>query len=1698
MTTTYSKTLFADSYKDDFDDQKNFHRVLFNSGKALQARELTQMQTIIQAEIARFGSNIFKDGAAVNSGTASINKNYKFVKLNTTSNTLPGTSIVGATFENGANTISAKVLEVVEATGSDPATLYVQYTNASGGSVFPAGIDIDDGTNTLSVQTTDTVSNPATGSGTRLSSNGGDFFVYGHFVFAADQSLIISKYTKLFTGEIGFKITQDVVGPTDDSTLYDNQGATPNLSSPGADRYRIQLTLIDKANALATDNFVFFTKIIDSKIVDQAKGSDFYNTIGGELARRTKEESGNYFIKPFTLQYDLDSASATTKLVADVSGGLAYIDGYRTEVIGATPLTIDRSLTTKTLNNEVVAANYGNYVLATTVKGLPNITTHVVFNIRSAVTHGGSTIGTARVRSVAKHGTDYKYYLSHVTMNAGQSFQSAKSIGTSTTVYADLILENSKGVLKETANNNLFFPTPRERPKAITDISLEVQRRFTGTASGTAVTITLSATGETFTNTSDWIVVLNSSGVVQPATFGAVGTQSMVISNIANGASTILAKVNKSAGVQRTKTQTLNATKSSANLDSDGTDSAESQKWLSLGQFDVNNIQEIKDSATGNLDYSSMFTLDDGQRQNHYAHSRLILNGDQAAPPVVYAKFDHLTHGAAGDFFGVGSYTGQVAYGDISSVRMDNGSLTELRDVLDFRPSIDSAGTLSLLNELPAPSNLITSDITYYEGRRDKLVVFPPRGQRLRSELSIIEGVPAEHPKYPATPTDAFELYRMEMGAGTINDSDLSMSRTDAKRYTMADIGKIDRKLDALSEATTLSLLELDTNNLTITDSAGVNRLKTGFLVDNFKNHVYSDTDAIDYRASVDLLQKSLHTSFKEDNVRLIYDSDLSTNTIKKGDNVYVNHTEVIELDQNKVSGTQNLNPFNVVTYNSEMVLSPASDEWKQVDMVARPPAAVPAVTVSKKKRTVVPKQKSNYNNSSVYWYGMTDGELEHHFGSGIPSWAWDQGLITGNGNLTSFNSHDVPDAYYNTMPVAETVTEVIYDRVVSTTIVPYMRSRKVYFKTSGLVPNSTYFAFFGGRAVASWVREETFAYHSDDVEDYGNRYGNATAHPDGATALVADANGAIEGSFFIPNTPAIRFRTGAKEFALLDISIYDKNSATSTSTAMYTSSGAIETRQGPVTCTKSLLQTPGYYDPIAQSFLVTQDKGYFATKVSIYFKAKDATIPVKVTLRPMVNGHPSSYDIIPGSIVWKNPGDVTLVGTQTSAGVYAAPTDFVFDEPIFLSPNQEYAICVSAESNVYEVYVSKIREFELGSTEKRITRQPSLGSLFLSQNGSLWSPTQDVDLMFKMHRASFDTAGGTVIMENTSLAIDQLPTNPISTIASDATVTMHQPGHGFIVNESVTISGLGSSTLYGGITGANINGARTITAIDYDHYTFEAGAAATGTTHSGGDIVSATRNQQFNIATPYIENIIPSGSAISVNGKFTTGSSVAGSETRFAKDTAYVPISNKTPKIFDAPRMIAHLARETTSLGSGVRSATIQIPMVTTSELVSPVIDMSRSSLSTVSHEIDKQASVTTSGYNVPINYQDEVTAENGSALAKHITTPIGLAEAAVGLKVLISAHRPSVSDFVLYYRLAEDGEILKDKRWTLIAKENEIPSDENPLVSRDYEYLIGGEGGLEGINAFTEFQLKIVLRSTSSSKVPVIKNLRAIALAV
>ena len=186
MTVNYTKNLETQVYKDDFDPDKGFHKVLFKSGKALQSRELNQLQSIIQEEIKRLGTNLFKEGASLESAALTFNNRYRYIKLNTdpTDATTPGVSLPtdvsnfkDKVFIGQLSGVSVKVIEIVEAEGSDPATVYVQYLNTLNGTsgTEPASVTPGeelfekDGSIVLVVQTTDTTADPATGYGFRIS-----------------------------------------------------------------------------------------------------------------------------------------------------------------------------------------------------------------------------------------------------------------------------------------------------------------------------------------------------------------------------------------------------------------------------------------------------------------------------------------------------------------------------------------------------------------------------------------------------------------------------------------------------------------------------------------------------------------------------------------------------------------------------------------------------------------------------------------------------------------------------------------------------------------------------------------------------------------------------------------------------------------------------------------------------------------------------------------------------------------------------------------------------------------------------------------------------------------------------------------------------------------------------------------------------------------------------------------------------------------------------------------------------------------------------------------------------------------------------------------------------------------------------------------------------------------------------------------
>ena len=144
----------VDPYYDDFDQTKNFHRILFKPGKAVQARELTQSQTILQDQITKFADNIFKQNSPVTGGQVTTNLNCYYIKLTNpagfdVTQFFPNNN--GVFIQNATGTITAKVLTVAAATGTggtgDPPTLIVTYIS---GQQFTDAMTIyEDGSVTL-------------------------------------------------------------------------------------------------------------------------------------------------------------------------------------------------------------------------------------------------------------------------------------------------------------------------------------------------------------------------------------------------------------------------------------------------------------------------------------------------------------------------------------------------------------------------------------------------------------------------------------------------------------------------------------------------------------------------------------------------------------------------------------------------------------------------------------------------------------------------------------------------------------------------------------------------------------------------------------------------------------------------------------------------------------------------------------------------------------------------------------------------------------------------------------------------------------------------------------------------------------------------------------------------------------------------------------------------------------------------------------------------------------------------------------------------------------------------------------------------------------------------------------------------------------------------------------------------------------
>ncbi len=1151
MATTFTSATLGGTYDDDLDQDKGFHQILFNSGRALQARELTQLQSLIYQEMGRFGRNIFKEGAAVSSGGMSINAAHEYVKIASTNAGSAFADIpVGTIFRDDVSGLEAKVLEVQPRNtglGFTYDTLYVQYINTDQSVVaglpdrFGDKVTLFDQSGSGYELVTETPN--ASGRGVRFDVATGDFFVLGRFVHATTQHLIINPYTQSFTGAIGFKVVQEVISVNDDSSLYDNTGGVINNASPGADRYRITLTLCDQATIASDETFVFLANVENSKIVEEVDEGDAYNKINELIALRTEEESGDYIVNPYTIHFQ-DDVVGDSSLELIVSTGSAYVKGYRVETPSPVKLRIPRPQTTDNLNNDIVPIEYGNYFVADSARGLNNLDMSTVNLSTSLTDPSSSIIGTARIRAVEKgnglpnNGT-HKVYVFDIKVDSDQSLSSIKSIGTSTTDLYKLSTAGSEVKLFNTQNNSLLMPLTRERLQSISDIVLKTQRHVgskTVASSKIDISSVLGA-GESFVDGSNWIVASDTRGFI-PHTVNTTNGE-ITLSDVADGVVLEVLYYAQKTGAVRTKTELTGITDTLSKQTGFDLQNSVAYTYYEFDHVDVTELDSVKNTSSIGLDMFNSFILDDGQRDNFYQRSRLIHNGEDSAPNVLYVNYKRLRHNNDGDFFSASSYN-TINYSDIPTHVNQIGDELNLFDFLDFRSDNDN-GTFTNINYLPKNGDHVTADISYYLPRADKLLLTQ------EGELQLLMGNQASDPQFKPTPENALELYKIQMKPNTLNGQDLSFVPVEHKHYTMKDISDLEDKVDALAESTALSILELRNILEPSLDSAGESRLASGSQSDDQSNHEVSDTDNEDYAASLDPDAQVIHPKAAEENIRLLFNNSLSTGVTKIGDNVYLNHDSQEWAFQSLASDHINVNPFGHVQNTGSLKMSPSSDEWKDTQTNAN--------RVIEGSEDLSTNQAFLWNSWQWNWQGRE---------SEIPN--------TGVGFISRtqrkrFNSY-----------LTSTLKKRYAGKTVDLALIPFMRSRKVFFHAKGLKPNTRFTPFFDGLKVSEWCREEsTFVRWSDRTDGWGNRYGwQIEAHPQGSSDLISDANGEIIGSYFIPSVRAVRekaikkwgkkagatyftqrrFRAGVREFMLLDINKPDWGEAGSKAFCYYAAQG--------------------------------------------------------------------------------------------------------------------------------------------------------------------------------------------------------------------------------------------------------------------------------------------------------------------------------------------------------------------------------------------------------------------------------------------------------------------------------------------------------------------------------------------------------------
>ena len=1550
---------------------------------------------------------------------------------------------------------------------------------------------------------TATLSTP-TGKGSSASIEEGVFYVNGNFIKTQKQTIILEKYFNNPSYKIGVEAVETIVSSNDDISLTDNAQGSTNFAAPGADRLKLILNL-EKKTLTSTDDTDFYELLrVNKGIKERDINVPVYSVLEETFARRTFDESGSYTVRSFNIQLK-DDPTDDTKFIVRLDPGKAFVEGFEFETLISTDIKVDKARSTVDLNNFDRLMQYGNYVIVKDYNGLFDITNHAQVDLHNVAhgsltltnptTYSSSKIGTAKVRNITfDSGTGsallYKMYLYDIQLTSS-TFASVESIVIpvdAATTPVDLSAKanidatgQSSGdtILFETSDNTLVFKLPQDTIKTIrdkdgnVDTSYTIKRVFPNqTFTNGSVTISSAGSSETFVGADtsndsvereNYIVTNKATGAIVPfdgpgqeiTVNGPANTTVTLDANTATFTGDIIATLNIDNKQEKVKTlvkskveeisspnttalssDSLNHSdcyKVQAVYDSGNISNAATLPTLNVsgdadllivgeemvgetsgakgivvsssqtvieyvvvsGTFQVSEVvsgttslneKTVDSIVAGDTEIKNKYDMNTGQKDNFYDHGSIKLKEGQTGPTgQIKVVFDYFTHSGVG-YLSVDSYAtlGTNFFSLIPKFESPvTGEVVELRDCIDFRPRRADEGTAIENIELPVPNENWQADYSYYLPRTD--TVYLSRERKFGSNT----GVPSLKTTPPPRLDGTMNLYTIYIPAFTFKASDVTAQYIENKRYTMRDIGKLEKRIANVEYYTSLSLLEKDAEALVIKDNAGLDRFKNGILVDGFNGHSVGNVLSSDYKCAIDFDEKILRPSFNSNITDVFYSSSSSAGVQKTGDCVTLPYTTTAFVDQSIASKAINVNPFAVLAWVGTVELDPPSDNW--VDTTTNPEVIV------------------NLQGENDAWESL----VGLSFGTQFNDW---QTLGTGRERVLSSNTSterrggfpfirrrttqtveqsvtQTRTGIRNEITGVDTVRNSIGDRIVDVSVVPFIRPRDLSISVKGMKPNTRVYAFFDGVDVSSFCKPNT------------GQGGNAPVLGD---PIYTNDNGSIEGlTFSIPSTDSVRFRTGERQFLLVDNTSGDLVTAATYAEVTYAAQGLLQTKENVVVSTRvprvqsfgqgsatefrtttntfDRINVGGWFDPLAETFLVDESlypDGIFLSDVDLFFKSKDDDgLPISVQIRDTLNGYPAQT-VLPFSDVSLLPDQVNISEDASKA------TKFTFPSLVYLQPG-EYAIVALSNSLKYEAYISEMGENIIG-TNRKISEQPYAGVLFKSQNASTWSPDQNQDLTFVLNRAKFTTG-------STALAVFK-----------DDTGTEYNADIIQIVPQEVRINNTG---------------------IFWD--------------------LKMTNNVDV-------------------------------------LDTNFFPIIQNTNFQLPGRRKI----------GTGAGTYEGRARLTSTNEDISPVIDTKRNSVITIENIIN----------NVTTN---ETNSEGGDATARYITRRVNLKDGfdATDLQVFMTANRQSGSTISVYYKVLSqfDSDTFDNRPWTLMT---ETSNDNSISASDDLGEYLELEFSPVGANtnyisntvtydSFKTFAIKIVMTSADTTKVPLIKDLRAIALA-